>query len=381
MDVFEKFLYKICYKFPKGYPDLKDEGDVLILEQELEKLDINVKILSEKKEYDFLSQNAKQVADEIIDKFDLKKEQIKASSKNRIIILTDESRGDIFSKLEELGFERDMNISGSSQGGVKNEEGIEIIVKPLSKQGAQSAGKQNEVKFNELIDSHIKEYGKPITITFVSSENKVSYNNVADAEDASAVDASKFYKADTQLLDSKGKVLANISLKKRNAVRWESSKRRPIGGIDVFKSFIEKVNADEFDEVALKPLEKENKYKLYNPKTDKILSKVIIKNIPDEVLEQVVFGNDDPKTIVIKETFEGNFSGYKFKNGELTINCYKLYLDVDDVDNTDDEPVFAFSNHMGQAYGIEFRSFSKGLLYKDGQIKGSAVEIDFDDLK
>ena len=48
---------------------------------------------------------------------------------------------------------------------------------------------------------------------------------------------------------------------------------------------------------------------------------------------------------------------------------------------TDDEPVYAFSNHIGQTYGVEFRSFSKGLLYKDNELKGSSMEIDFNDLK
>lgn len=42
MDVLEKFLYSIAYKFPKGYPDMKNEQDVLILENEFKKLGINL---------------------------------------------------------------------------------------------------------------------------------------------------------------------------------------------------------------------------------------------------------------------------------------------------------------------------------------------------
>ena len=111
-----------------------------------------------------------------------------------------------------------------------------------------------------------------------------------------------------------------------------------------------------------------------------MLSKVVIKNTPPEVINDVVFGNDTPKTIVIKEDFEG-FNDYIFEKGILTVNCYKIYTDIEDLMGTDDEPVFAFSNHIGQAYGIEFRSFSKGLLYKDDELKGSSAEIDFEDLK
>ena len=32
MDVFDKFFKKYSYKFPKGYPDMKNEQDVLLLE-------------------------------------------------------------------------------------------------------------------------------------------------------------------------------------------------------------------------------------------------------------------------------------------------------------------------------------------------------------
>jgi hypothetical protein len=38
MDNITKFLNKIAYKFPKGYPDMNDEQDVLLLENELNKL-------------------------------------------------------------------------------------------------------------------------------------------------------------------------------------------------------------------------------------------------------------------------------------------------------------------------------------------------------
>jgi hypothetical protein len=31
MDILEKFLYSIAYKFPKGYPDMKNEQDILIV--------------------------------------------------------------------------------------------------------------------------------------------------------------------------------------------------------------------------------------------------------------------------------------------------------------------------------------------------------------
>jgi len=42
MDVIETFLHRISYKFPKGYPDMNNPQDVVLLENELSKLDINL---------------------------------------------------------------------------------------------------------------------------------------------------------------------------------------------------------------------------------------------------------------------------------------------------------------------------------------------------
>ena len=42
MDVLDKFFKKFSYKFPKGYPDINDEQDMLMLEGILENLGISV---------------------------------------------------------------------------------------------------------------------------------------------------------------------------------------------------------------------------------------------------------------------------------------------------------------------------------------------------
>lgn len=376
MDLLGKVLFEWSVRCEKGYPDFNNEQDLAIFES---MFGFNL-VQEAKKDFSHLSKDAQEVAASIGSQLGISKENIKAYNRNTIVIITDENRNSLFDQLEDLGFERDFNISGSSQGGVKNEDGIKVIIKPLSMQGARSAGKQNEASFFELINSHIEENEEPITVILKSSKKSLKYENVARCTDASATDATKFFKADAQFVDPSNKVLANISLKKRNAVRWESSKRRPIAGINVFSRFIEKALQGEFKNVVLKELPQKNKYKLFNPLTDKVLSKVILENTPDEVIEDVVFGSDDPKTVVVKETFEGGFKKYSFNNGILTINCHIIYTDVDDIDGTDDEPIFAFSNHIGQAYGIEFRSFSKGLLYKGNELRGSAISIDFNEL-
>jgi hypothetical protein len=42
MDILEKFLHNIAYKFPKGYPDLSDKNDLSLLENELKRIGIDL---------------------------------------------------------------------------------------------------------------------------------------------------------------------------------------------------------------------------------------------------------------------------------------------------------------------------------------------------
>ena len=42
MDVLDKFLNHISYKFPKGYPDMNDANDVVLLEGILNEMGINL---------------------------------------------------------------------------------------------------------------------------------------------------------------------------------------------------------------------------------------------------------------------------------------------------------------------------------------------------
>jgi len=43
MDILEQFIRNIAYKFPKGYPDMKNDQDILILERELFKYNIDLR--------------------------------------------------------------------------------------------------------------------------------------------------------------------------------------------------------------------------------------------------------------------------------------------------------------------------------------------------
>ena len=49
MDALDLFFKKYSYKFDKGYPDMNNNQDVLLLESLLNKLGVNVDLQEEKK--------------------------------------------------------------------------------------------------------------------------------------------------------------------------------------------------------------------------------------------------------------------------------------------------------------------------------------------
>ena len=82
-----------------------------------------------KQPYEKLSSTAKETASEIMKALNLTTDNIKAHSSNRIIVLTDTPRAEVFKQLEKLGYTRDINIPGSSEGGFRAPNGVEIIEK------------------------------------------------------------------------------------------------------------------------------------------------------------------------------------------------------------------------------------------------------------
>ena len=374
MNVITKFLEHYSFRFPKGYPDMNNLEDKVLLYEILEELDMIDEING--------SSLANEAIEAIKSKYNFDDTNFKLTSSNIFKLLIPDgfklSRKGVMDDLQkdpDFKFDEGSIGAGSSLGRLKYKDKVSIYVKFAKGQGGESAGKSNESSFFGLINNNVSE--GPITVILKSDDKTLKFEGITQCRDASVEGATDYAKADAQLLAS-DTVKANISLKKRNAVRWESSKRRLK---EVFETFIRKALAKELNNVTLEPVEgSKGKYKLFNSDTNKILSKVAIVNTPEELNSETIFGNDNPKTIVVKEDFE-NYSDYTFENGVLTINCYKIYTDVEDVLGTLDEPVFAFSNHIGQAYGIEFRVFSKGLLYGDSGLKGSSAEVNWNDIK
>jgi len=133
MDFLEKFIRQNCWKFPKGYPDINNPEDKKLLFRLLEEIQIPVTEVA-KEDYNNLTPEAKQEAEYLANEFELPTTSLfKAGKKNRIGIITDMPRQEFFDRLEDLGYERDLEIPGSGSGGMRKGD-IEVIHKPASAQ-------------------------------------------------------------------------------------------------------------------------------------------------------------------------------------------------------------------------------------------------------
>jgi len=103
MDVLDIFFKKFSYKFDKGYPELKEEKDILLLQSLFESLDLKLNLQElVKLEYSVLTDEAKKIAQELITLLGITQDQIKPASKNKIVIY-DDNRDVLTDRIEDSG--------------------------------------------------------------------------------------------------------------------------------------------------------------------------------------------------------------------------------------------------------------------------------------
>ena len=198
MDVLDKFFTKFAYKFDKGYPELREEKDILLLESLFESLDIKLNLQElTKLEYDVLTDDAKKIAQELIALLGITQDQIKPASKNKIVIY-DDNRDVLTDRIEDSG--KYGNRRHPRNGNFKVGDTY-IILKPGAKGGEyyelkpQQLGITLDKKisldqlFNEL-QSGIKnnkvmdETQKKVLLYAVNKENKPTPEEIDEAMSA-----------------------------------------------------------------------------------------------------------------------------------------------------------------------------------------------------
>jgi len=110
MDVLDKFFTKYSYKFPKGYPDLKDKQDILLMESILEELGLRVRV-DEADNSEEVSQGIEILKKELNltdEYFPIKGEEGKTKSVK--ILVKRKERGEFNDKVDSIeGFEKSKN--------------------------------------------------------------------------------------------------------------------------------------------------------------------------------------------------------------------------------------------------------------------------------
>jgi hypothetical protein len=385
MDIFDKFFKKFAYKFDKGYPDMNNSQDVLLLESLFEKLEVEVELTEDKipnkKE---TIQAVQKVIDTVGTQYDL---FAMKSNQNRI-----GTRGkpaeNIFIQAFKDTFGEDIDIKVIPPKQSPNPSNsfnmyqfdtdefgqVNIIV---SRSEPGGAGKSNEAKFIDTLNKLIEEAGGTATIKIISPEYTEVSNNVTHVRDSSKAGAGKGDKSDAQFLSGQpgsdtGNVVANISLKQDGGFRWAS-----VASVykDFIQKFIQKASNKELEKVSLEPNPTSpNKYLMFDPTTNTRVSKVIVPDFPMKDIENWVFGPEIPKVIVVGRTWKE--SDFSLSGDTITVQASHIYKDLADLETDKMDPVFYIAQHVGTSTGLDFRIVPS----KMGNISANARELSYNEV-
>ena len=372
MDNITKYLNKISYKFPKGYPDMNNDQDVLLLEAELTKL------LGEK--FTFINEitDAEEGLEILKKELDLPDDAyLKKSGVQYRVLVPRAKRNEYINKMDAIdGFEYDGSMSGSSIGGVRY-KGARFIVKPEGLQGRNAPGLGNEDVLVNNVRRYLDEGAKNIIFKGI---NKDYICKGIIAIDDVGYDVASGKKADV-ILRGGGKDYP-ISIKALNAGFWESADRRYK---PVLMNLLDKINDGDIPGLGLRPYldvkgnEKKGIFVMYDTNTDKKISGVIVTDLPDKEEKSIIFGSDN--VVVIYGTYTD--SSFELKGENLTIKVGKILEDTGDVEEFNLEPVLNIrhdSTRQGQR-GLRSIVEPEILVYKGGdKPTGNRIELSYNEL-
>ena len=370
MNEIDLFLKKYSYKFPKGYPDMKNKQDVLLLESLLNGL--------LKEEVTLIKEgDAEEAIDVLKKELNLKDEDfIKQSSVRYKLLVPRAERYNYVEKISKIpGFKYDANLSGSSIGGLKY-KGATFLLKPSGAQGRASAGTENEDIVVNEINKYIAEGAK--NIVFDAPNKDLTINNVKKAKTV-GYDVAGGKKADIIVEADKD---YPISIKKDNAGFWESSDTRYK---DVVSKLSEKIKSGKFaPKLVFIPFKdklgntKEGVNTMYNEETKQKISGVLVTDLPSKEEESIIFGSD--KVVVVYRSFSSG--DFKLKGDTLYIEVSKIIEDMSDVEEFNLEPVLNIRHDSTRTAtgGLRATVQPKNKVYKDEEATGNKIELSYNDI-
>ena len=272
---------------------------------------------------------------------------LKFNSKNSFSLLTNGNRKELMNEiLQYPNFTYEGK--GSSIGRIRYKNLTIIHIKPKNKQGDMSPGKNNEVIFEKNIKKYLN---TNLCFNYVCGDVKNHYfiDNVKNIINLSNTGSLHYDKSDFSLISDTSKT--NVSLKQGGDFIWESSVTRYKFIYDKFifnfiNGYIEQLTPIENSELP-------GKFYMINPINKKPYSRIIIKGFPEYNDENIIFGNEIPKPIIIEKTFSD--SDFQYINGTLYVNVDMIYKTVEDIELQNKLPVLAFSRNMSKPFGIDFK--------------------------
>jgi hypothetical protein len=380
MDALDLFFKKYSYKFPKGYPDMSNEQDILLLESILGKLGVNIQLNEEVPNKPQTIKAVKYIIDKVGNKYGL---FIGKSKPNRLG-LSGKKDPQFFIDLFKEVFGPDTEVTvfpprkGNNPSGSfnmyqinTNEFGQVNIIVSSSEPGG--AGKSNEGTFIDNLNSKIEQAGGSAKIIIKSPEYTETFENVTKVVDSSKTGAGKGDKSDAQFL-SNDKVVANISLKQDGGFRWASvASTFP----DFIKTFEKKAFDNKIKGFGLMPNpEVKGKYLMYNPDTDERVTKVVIPDFPKDKEEDLVFGPEKPKVIVVSRTWSDD--DFSLEGDTITIKASHIYKTLEDVNKAGLSPVFTIAQHQNKPIGLDYRIYPSNMATVTD--KSRAIKLSYNDI-
>ena len=373
MDVLDKFFKKYSYRFDKGYPDMNNEQDILLLESILNELGIDLK---ENKTID------RTEAKEILKKeLGLSDSDFKDSGLNFFVLVPGNQRLEYIDKIENIDTGTDKKFEYTSTPTSFSSIGYFMYgqskfgIKPGEKQGGKSAGLDNEDIFINNINSLLEDGPKNVEIT--SGNKTIIFKNVTQVQ-GTGRSTSDYSKSDANFY-SDNKDLGGVSLKKDNAIYWESADVR--FGKEVKNLVNAIINGKLGDKVSYVPLTdtKGNPdpviIKMYNKEEDKPISGVIVDDLPEQDVKQVIFGNDNVPVVI--KTWRP--SDFRLEGDTIIVKADKIYKDLDDVEKDNALPVLNIRHDKTRRSSRGLRALlqTEKSLYKDGGLKGNNITLPY----
>jgi len=375
MNPIEQFLRKVSYKFPKGYPDVSDPKDWLMLEGMLGEIGINL--------YEGKKEDREEAKAILKKELNLTDKNFKDSGLQFFILVPGKDRLKVVDQIEniqttsEKKFKYNPTPSTFSSIGHFMFGQSKFGIKPLEKQGGKSAGLGNEGEFVNGITPLLQDGPKNVIVT--DGNYNIVYKNVTKVEETGRK-TSDYSKSDVNFFDG-NEDLGGLSLKQDNAVFWESADVRYK---DVTNNLLDAIiNGKLKDKLSFKPFidnrgnEDPNIIRLYNKTGEQGVSGVIVTDLPDQDVFQMIFGND--KVPVAVRTFRP--SDFKVEGNNIIVTVSKIYKTVKDVEDDRAEPILHIRHDKTRRASRGLRALvqTEKSLYKNSKLVGTKISVPYNE--